>query len=225
MIKAVIFDLDNTLLDFMDMKSKSIDSAVYGMIDAGLNMSVDSAKKEIYRIYDERGIEHQGVFDEFITNELGHIDHKILAAGIVAYRKVKEATLSLYSNVNSTLVELARMGIKLAVVSDAPSREAWIRICSVNLQHMFDTVITFDDTCKRKPAPEPFMRAVNELDVKTEECIMIGDWPERDVLGATKIGMVSVFARYGNTFGTVESGADYEIDDISEIIKIVKKLS
>ena len=195
------------------------------MIDAGLNMSVDSAKKEIYRIYDERGIEHQEVFDEFITNELGHIDHKILAAGIVSYRKVKEATLSLYSNVNSTLVELARMGIKLAVVSDAPSREAWIRICSVNLQHMFDTVITFDDTCKRKPSPEPFMRAVNELDVKTEECIMIGDWPERDVLGASKIGMVSVFARYGNTFGTVDSGADYEIDDISEIIKIVKKLS
>ena len=225
MIKAVIFDLDNTLLDFMDMKSKSIDSAVYGMIDAGLNMSVDSAKKEIYRIYDERGIEHQEVFDEFITNELGHIDHKILAAGIVSYRKVKEATLSLYSNVNSTLVELARMGIKLAVVSDAPSREAWIRICSVNLQHIFDTVITFDDTCKRKPSPEPFMRAVNELDVKTEECIMIGDWPERDVLGASKIGMVSVFARYGNTFGTVDSGADYEIDDISEIIKIVKKLS
>ena len=225
MIKAVIFDLDNTLLDFMDMKSKSIDSAVYGMIDAGLNMSVDSAKKEIYRIYDERGIEHQEVFDEFITNELGHIDHKILAAGIVSYRKVKEATLSLYSNVNSTLVELARMGIKLAVVSDAPSREAWIRICSVNLQHMFDTVITFDDTCKRKPSPEPFMRAVNELDVKTEECIMIGDWPERDVLGASKIGMVSVFAKYGNTFGTVDSGADYEIDDISEIIKIVKKLS
>ena len=225
MIKAVIFDLDNTLLDFMDMKSKSIDSAVYGMIDAGLNMSVDSAKKEIYRIYDERGIEHQEVFDEFITNELGHIDHKILAAGIVSYRKVKEATLSLYSNVNSTLVELARMGIKLAVVSDAPSREAWIRICSVNLQHMFDTVITFDDTCRRKPSPEPFMRAVNELDVKTEECIMIGDWPERDVLGASKIGMVSVFARYGNTFGTVDSGADYEIDDISEIIKIVKKLS
>ena len=225
MIKAVIFDLDNTLLDFMDMKSKSIDSAVYGMIDAGLNMSVDSAKKEIYRIYDERGIEHQEVFDEFITNELGHIDHKILAAGIVSYRKVKEATLSLYSNVNSTLVELARMGIKLAVVSDAPSREAWIRICSVNLQHIFDTVITFDDTCKRKPSPEPFMRAVNELDVKTDECIMIGDWPERDVLGASKIGMVSVFARYGNTFGTVDSGADYEIDDISEIIKIVKKLS
>ena len=225
MIKAVIFDLDNTLLDFMDMKSKSIDSAVYGMIDAGLNMSVDSAKKEIYRIYDERGIEHQEVFDEFITNELGHIDHKILAAGIVSYRKVKEATLSLYSNVNSTLVELARMGIKLAVVSDAPSREAWIRICSVNLQHIFDTVITFDDTCKRKPSPVPFMRAVNELDVKTEECIMIGDWPERDVLGASKIGMVSVFARYGNTFGTVDSGADYEIDDISEIIKIVKKLS
>jgi putative hydrolase of the HAD superfamily len=37
---------------------------------------------------------------------------------------------------------------------------------------------------------------------------MVGDWSERDVLGAKAIGMITVFARYGDTFGTVNSGAD-----------------
>ena len=39
MIKAVIFDLDNTLVDFMAMKRQAIDAAINAMIDAGLNLS------------------------------------------------------------------------------------------------------------------------------------------------------------------------------------------
>ena len=52
---------------------------------------------------------------------------------------------------------------------------------------------------------------------------MIGDWPERDVLGAKKIGMKTAFARYGDVFNTKESGADYDLDDISELLPIIKK--
>ena len=39
MIKAVIFDLDNTLLDFMKMKSSAVDAAIRGMIEAGFNIN------------------------------------------------------------------------------------------------------------------------------------------------------------------------------------------
>ena len=53
MIKAVIFDLDNTLLDFMKMKSSSIKSAIDGMIEAGLDLDKAKASDEIYDIYDK----------------------------------------------------------------------------------------------------------------------------------------------------------------------------
>ena len=59
MIKAVIFDLDNTLLDFMKMKSSSIKAAIQGMIESGLNVDPDEATKEIYDIYDKKGYEYQ----------------------------------------------------------------------------------------------------------------------------------------------------------------------
>ena len=39
MIKAIIFDLDNTLVDFMLLKNSAVDAAIYSMIDAGLNLS------------------------------------------------------------------------------------------------------------------------------------------------------------------------------------------
>ena len=43
---------------------------------------------------------------------------------------------------------LIKNGIKLGVVSDAPSREAWMRIYYLNLYHFFDVVVTFDDSKK-----------------------------------------------------------------------------
>ena len=54
MIKAVIFDLDNTLLDFMNMKTKAVESAVYGMIEAGLQIDRDNAKEKIFAIYEKK---------------------------------------------------------------------------------------------------------------------------------------------------------------------------
>jgi putative hydrolase of the HAD superfamily len=54
---------------------------------------------------------------------------------------------------------------------------------------------------------------------------MVGDWPERDMEGAHQIGIRTVFAKYGDTFGTVESGADWEVEDIFEIVSIVKSLN
>jgi putative hydrolase of the HAD superfamily len=54
---------------------------------------------------------------------------------------------------------------------------------------------------------------------------MVGDWPERDVVGATKLGIRTVFARYGDTFGTVESGADFVIDDVHQLADVVERLN
>ncbi len=63
------------------------------------------------------------------------------------------------------------------------------------------------------------------IDDATDEVLMVGDWPERDMVGASQLGIRTVFARYGDTFDTIDSGADYDIDDIHEIIPIVERLS
>ena len=224
-IKGVIFDLDNTLLDFMKMKEVAVKSAIRGMIEAGLEADEIESFKDIISIYEEFGWENQKVFDVFLNKSIGYVDNKFLSAGIVAYRRSREANLLAYPNVNRTLVNLTKLGIKLAVVSDAPSREAWMRIYYLNLYHFFDAVITFDDSGERKPSSKPFEMALKILNLEPQDSLMIGDWPERDVVGAKQIGMRTAFAVYGDTFGTKDSGADWDIKDISEIISIIKKIN
>ena len=225
MIKAVIFDLDNTLLDFMKMKEYAVKAAIAGMIEAGLDINPDESYENIIGIYEEKGWENQQVFNDFLNKTIGEVNNKYLAAGIVAYRRAREANLLLYPNVNHTLVELIKMSVKLAVVSDAPSREAWMRIYYLNLHHHFDVVLTFDDTNVRKPSPIPFEMALSQLNIDPEEALMVGDWPERDVVGANKLGIRTIFARYGDAFGTVDSGADWDINDVYEIVGIVNELN
>ncbi len=223
MIKAVIFDLDNTLVDFMAMKQQAISAAINSMIDAGLRLTPAEVQERIDTIYSERGIEFQNVFDQLLYDVFQKVDYKILSAGIIAYRRAREAALVLYPHVNMTLLALLKRGLKLAVVSDAPGREAWLRLCYLNLHHVFDCVVTFDDTGERKPGPAPFRRALDLLKVQPHETVMVGDWAERDVVGAAKVGITTVFARYGDTFGTVESHADYDINDVSELLQVIDK--
>ena len=84
MIKGVVFDLDNTLLDFMKMKEFAVKAAIKGMIEAGLKVNEDKSYTEINSIYEEFGWENQKVFDVFLEKCIGHVDNKFLAAGIVA---------------------------------------------------------------------------------------------------------------------------------------------
>jgi HAD superfamily hydrolase (TIGR02253 family) len=223
MLKAVIFDLDNTLVDFMLMKKQSIDAAISAMRDAGLMLRPEEIRERIDQIYNERGIEFQSVFDELLYREFSKIDYKILSAGVIAYRRAREAALVSYPHVTMTLIELSKMQLQLGVVSDAPGKEAWLRLCYLNFHHLFDAVVTFDDTGKRKPSPEPFRKVLEMLHIEPAEALMVGDWAERDVVGAAQVGMKTVFARYGNTFGTEISHADYDIDDITQVIDIVKE--
>ncbi len=225
MLNAVIFDLDNTLLDFMKMKEYAVKAAISGMKEAGLSIDAEKAYNRIIDMYNVEGWEHQQIFDLFLTETIGHVDNKLLAAGIVSYRRAREANLQVYPNVNSTLSDLMKMGIKLAVVSDAPSREAWMRLYYLNLHHIFDVVLTFDDTGERKPSPVPFKMVLEKLNCAAENTLMVGDWPERDVEGAKQLGMKTIFARYGDTFGTTDSGADWDVDDIHQIVEIVSNLN
>jgi hypothetical protein len=67
--------------------------------------------------------------------------------------------------------------------------------------------------------------ALERLGVTADAALMVGDWAERDVVGAAQVGIRTVFARYGDTFGTVESGADFEVNDLMELLDIVDRLN
>lgn len=223
-IKAIVFDLDNTLVDFMRVKRAAVSGAVDAMIDAGFSESKEQAIKRVFHMYDREGIEDQRVFDKMLIDVYGQVDARILAAGILGYRRAKEGNMVLYPHVRMTISHLLRMGLKLAIVSDAPKISVWMRLVGLGLDSFFDTVVSAEDAGEKKPHPAPFRMALDRLGIKAHEAIMIGDWAEKDMVGAKALGMTTVFARYGDDFNTKDPGADFEITDIFELVNIVNKL-
>jgi putative hydrolase of the HAD superfamily len=220
MIKAIIFDLDNTLIDFMKMKKLSCEAAMDAMISAGLKINKKKGLKIMFQLYSEYGYEYQKIFQVFLKKVLGKLDYAIMASGIVAYRRVKEGLLYPYQNVIPTLSKLKKK-YKLAILSDAPKIQAWIRLVAMGLQKNFDIVVTFDETKAKKPSPKPFLYVLKKLKLKSEKCVMIGDSLKRDITPAKKLGFKTVFAKYGNNKENVKTKPDYVINDIKELLSIV----
>lgn len=240
MIRAVIFDLDNTLTDFMRVKDVSIEAAADAMLDAGLDSHIsvspseESAREVVLRrireVYEREGIEYQKVFNTFLLETLGRVDYKYLAAAIVGYRRARDSALVPYPHVHLTLHQLLRRGLKLAVVSDAPRESAWLRLVYLNLHHLFDEVVTFEDTGVRKPGKAPFLAVLESLGVSAGESLMIGDWPDRDMAGAAALGIKTAFAHYGFSWSKDKSPierhpADFVIHDILDLVEVVDGLN
>lgn len=225
-IKAILFDVDNTLIDFMKMKRESCNAAIDAMISAGLDMKKEDALKLLYELYQIHGIESQTIFQKFTKKIYGKENYKLISHGVIAYRKMRESYLVPYAKVVPTLIELKKNGYKLAIVSDAPIMEAWMRLASLKVDDFFDEIITKADARKQKTYPAPFKVALRRLNIKPEESIMIGDRIARDVFTAKKLGIHTVYARYGdeNPPEKGKSGAEFEIEKIEQLLDVVKRL-
>ncbi len=222
MIKAVVFDLDNTLIDFMKMKRISCEAAISAMIDAGLKMEKETAYKKLFELYSVHGIEDPRIFQRFLKKYAGAIDYRILSSAITSYRKVQVGFLEPYPKVRQTLIRLAQKGMKLAIVSDAPRLKAWMRLTEMGLSDFFDTVITLGDSKKLKPHKRPFQLVLQKLKLSPQEILFVGDNPERDIKGAKQAGMKTALAEYGRVFPKGNIEPDIYLQDISELLEVAE---
>ena len=233
MIRGVLFDLDNTLTDFMRMKRLASAEAARAMIAAGADFgcTADEAGERLFEHYLSHGIESDDAFARFLEkNNASRIAYgqsrtdKILAAGIQAYLRSKDALLAPYPGVRQTLVELTRRGLKLGVLTDAPRLKAWQRLTQLALAEFFDTVVTSGDTGLQKPHPVPFRTALQAMDLRPFEVLMVGDWPEKDVQGAKEAGLRTALAEYGGHHHDADHGADFVIQSFAEVLRCLDEL-
>ncbi|MFA6530408.1 MAG: TIGR02253 family HAD-type hydrolase [Candidatus Micrarchaeia archaeon] len=223
MFKAILFDLDNTLLDFLTFKKETAKAAAKAMVKQGLPATETEAYGKIFSVYDEKGIEYQKTFYEVVKQYDLEVNlaEKIQQAGILAYLQKKFEVLKPYPMVKPTLKELRKRGLKLGIVSDAPRNKAWQRLILAGLENEFDFVITHSDTQEFKPHPSPFTLALKTLGVLPDAVLFVGDNPSRDIKGAKAVGMRTCLAKYGQTFKE-DVKADYEIEKFENIIKLIR---
>jgi putative hydrolase of the HAD superfamily len=195
MIKAALFDLDQTLIDLVKMKTQACKAAIKAMIKAGLKIDEKVGYRRLMYTYFKVGIDSNIAFTKFLEEETGETDEKILQAGIDAYLKTKPSFLKPYPHVLETLEYLKSLNLKLGIITDAPRAKAIPRLEDMNIIHFFDLIITFDDTNELKPSEKPFKLAMERLNLYPEEILFVGDSYTRDIKGAGRLGMKTLQIR------------------------------
>lgn len=228
-VRAVLWDLDNTLLDFVRMKRAASDAAARAMAAAGADFAFEAADAGdiLFGEYLE-DIEGDKVFSAFLRKHhrqrlalsQHHVD-RITAAAVNAYLRAKQVHLEPYAGVRRTLLELIRRGLRLGIVTDAPRFKAYQRLDAAGLTDFFDFVVTSTDHGQQKPAERPFREALEILGMKPQEVLMVGDWPERDMAGASALGMPTAWAAYGRHGHDGPHGADHVLRHVEDVLEVL----
>lgn len=188
---TVLFDLDNTLVPFLDPLDAWADAWAATAASEDIRSEVREALIEATldgREDPGRGVEH--AVDRF------DLRAPRAQADAVAREAYREA-LSPYPGVCGLLAEIKQRDLAVGVVTDAPRERALHRLDATDLAPAFDVIVTRDDTPNGKEGPEPFEIALSVLEKAPEQAVMIGDWPAYDVLWPRRLGMRAVLAGWG----------------------------
>lgn len=99
------------------------------------------------------------------------------------------------------------------------------KIIGCQLNEYFNHIIISGEVDYGKPDVEIFNIALNKFNVSGEESIMIGDTLETDIEGAKNAGLITVWLNEGNLEKESEIKPDYEIYNLKQVLKLIKKIS
>jgi putative hydrolase of the HAD superfamily len=218
-IKALLFDMDNTLFDLVGAQM-----AACRAVSRSLGVMEDDRLFE-YFLRPVRGFEsHENILDFML-------DRGIPVSGLYdtarrMYEQEKIRAITPYPGVVDTLNMIRNLGLPMGIITDAHSRDAVMRLQKTELLPYFCCMVTYDMVRVKKPAPEPFIVALDMLRTTTDEVLLVGDSPRRDIEPAKKLGFRTVYARYGDRFSDDRSSvqADYTLNTMAELPEILSGL-
>ncbi|MED7819449.1 MULTISPECIES: HAD-IA family hydrolase [unclassified Francisella] len=138
------------------------------------------------------------------------------------YKSLNSANSKVYPNVPETLEFLKSKNIKMVVVTNKYEQDAIESLTHLGLIDYFEMIIGGDTTSSYKPYPEPLLFAMDKLNAKAEESLMIGD-SMNDFLCAKEANVKAIMLSYGYHNGVNLKALDSfaYIDDFAEIKSLI----
>ena len=227
-VKAVVFDVDDTLYDSSLQMSMTRLNAMRAMVEAGLPVDLEMGYKALEDIVNKCGPHHTRHFDELLERLGLRWNPRVIAAGVVAYRETSNAYLKPFPDTVPTLVKLRDSKYKLGVASDGRSVKQWQKLILLGIQHLFHIVVIAEDLGTEEFNVEVFRKCLRDLKVKPEETIYISCRPNAGILHANRAGVVTVRMRKGDSRieepESPEAHAKYEIERLSEVFDVLDNL-
>lgn len=210
-IKAVLFDLDGTLLDTSEFIFSAFEHTLAHndrkVLDREtMGKMMGRALSECYEEF-APGIDPEELMQR----------HRIFQSGNKHLVKPFPKTVQLLSN-------LRKAGYKIAVVTSRVG-SAQESMNETGISKYIDVLVDSKTTKRHKPHPEPVLKALEELSISAKEAVMVGDG-DADILSGRAAGVVTI----GVTFGMVPldtlkaSNPDYLIDSLEDVETTIRSL-
>lgn len=220
MIKAVLFDFDETLQD----RTAAFDKYADAFIDEFLpQISKEEKQKRINDMvktgnggYVVRTKWYQQLID------MWHWENAPSAKTLAEHYDTKFGTFNVIFNETVPLLkELRARGIKTGVITNGPSVLQHTKLDNSGLLPYCDIVVVSGDINVHKPDAQIFKYTADKLGLKAEECLYVGDHPVNDIEGALGAGMKAVRMNWG-WFKDKDLRSDVPVvDNIYDVIKYV----
>ena len=213
-IKLVIFDFDGTLADTkeniiltfqMTMKELGVEIKSRQECAATIGLTLEDAFKVLYPgMAAEKYILLRDTYRRIFKD-----NRKILVPG-------------LFPEVMETLEELRRRGYLMSIASSrqSPSLQSFLE--DMKIAHLFEYAVGGDNVEHPKPAPDAVLQILRHYNLSAEEAFVVGDMPF-DINMAVNAGVKSCGVTWGNADAAQlkESGANYVIDKMSQLLEIL----
>lgn len=231
-IKAVIFDLDETLIDAHKGLKNSHEAVAEKLCEylpckeGGLKKK--SILKNLKEVDDqmnfERKYDRDSWWPKFIV-KLG-FDTELDRAQIeeltrVYWKNYAEAAVP-YPDAGPILRYLQEKGYQLGLITDfdGPKISKRDRIYPLDIADFFEAIVVGgEDTPKPKPDPKPFELVASKLEVEPGECVMVGDKPFTDIDGANSVGMKTILVKKREWEGREDP--DFVVESLDELKELL----
>ena len=223
-IKAVVFDLEGTLLDRKKSRDKFIEEQYERFHDYFVHVQLADFKKTFIELDDDEDNDKPNLYKEIIKQF--HIDRltwKDLFRDFEMhfYRYVFPYYDTLY-----TLEQLTERNYLTGVIANGKSKIKQFRLHSLGIEHVINYLSTSEMVGYRKPHPKIFEDMIAQLGVTPNEMMYVGDDALNDVAPARAIGMVRVFFKQEDAeIDPLAEEVDYTITTIEEILDILPQQS
>jgi phosphoglycolate phosphatase len=186
-LRAVLFDLDGTLLDTAPEMAEALNALrleeqLAPLPFEGVRSSVSHGSTRLVNLG----------FPDVDPQRFAVLQHRFLEI----YRAGLGLKTRLFDGMDSVLDELLSQNLKVGIVTNKP---AWLTeplLDQLALRSRFACVVSGDTVSERKPHPLPMLHAVRLAAVAADACLYLGD-AERDVQAAHAAGMPALVATYG----------------------------
>lgn len=189
-MKAVLFDLDETLLD----RSASLHSFVQWQARGMLRNSVVDANKFCDRFIQLDA--HGSVWKDRVYQQLieeFRISDWTVKELLASYELCFSGFCVPKPGALDAVIKLAGQGLKIGLVSNGVSPFQQRNFNALGISHLFESVLVSAAAGFRKPQKEIFRLACNQLGVSAKQTVFVGDNPVADIEGAAACGMYTVF--------------------------------